>query len=170
MGLLFNILKCSGPGWLYGQLVSFKVVIYCVWASAATQCSCSAGTPWEPGWAAGLLMGFRGDNRAGPGNSRSGRKAGLRARENLLGGGGARHSVQFPQPLLAGTLAHSVGLTHGPAPTPQACGSLHKYFFFFPWCLAWVCGCCCLCSHEWIGNLGGPLPIRWANCKQLRVY
>lgn len=74
-------------------------------------------------------MGFRGDNRAEPGNSRSGRKAGLLARENLLGGGGARHSVQFPQPLLAGTLAHSVGLTHGPAPTPQDCRSLHKYFF-----------------------------------------
>lgn len=126
MGLLFHILKCSSPGWLRSQLMSFKVVSYCVRASAATQSSFSAGAPWEPGWAAGLLMGFRGDNRAGPGNSRSGRKAGLRARENLLGGGGARHSVQFPQPLLAGALAHSVGLTHDPAPTPQDCRSLHK--------------------------------------------
>lgn len=50
---MFNILKCSGPGWLHGQLVSFKVVTYCVWVSAATWRSGSAGTPWEPGWAAG---------------------------------------------------------------------------------------------------------------------
>lgn len=90
--------------------------------TALLLCRDSMGT-WLDCWG---LMGFRGDNRAEPGNSRSGRKAGLRARENLLGGGGARHSVQFPQPLLAGTLAHSVGLTHGPAPTPQDCESVHK--------------------------------------------
>lgn len=49
MGLLFHILKCSSPGWLRSQLMSFKVVSYCVRASAATQSSFSAGAPWEPG-------------------------------------------------------------------------------------------------------------------------
>lgn len=71
--------------WVQNGLVSFKVVAYCVCGSAETQGFCSAGAPWEPGWEAGLLMGFRGDNRAEPGNSRSGRKAGLQARENPLG-------------------------------------------------------------------------------------
>lgn len=46
----------------------------------------SAGTPWEPGWLAGSgALGSRGNSRAEPGNTSSGRKAAAARREPRAG-------------------------------------------------------------------------------------